>query len=86
MEGVGKCVGVWGVWKSMGSRSEEMCLGCGRSVKRVLGWGQCEGRWGRRGSEGRNVGQLREQASVGRVVSQYWTPTLLTHPPPDPTP
>ena len=62
-EGVGRCVGVWEVVWGMGSRCVEVCLGCGeicwgvgRGVEKVLGWGQCEGRWWVQGRVGAGKG------------------------------
>ena len=92
MEGVGKCVGMWG-------EIRESVRRCVRVVESVLGWGQSvvcwvgvgKGEVGCRKVWGEMWDNLGKQGSVGRrVVSRSGTPTLLISTPrpqlPDPNP
>ena len=80
--GVGSVLGCAKVWGGVGNGGRcvevslgcgEMCLGCGERCGKGVGVGSM---WGVRGSVGRNLG---ERENMGRrVVSRFWTPTLLT--------
>ena len=103
MEGVGKCIGVWGEVRESVLGVWEVCWGVrkygvvwgmgvdvwkcvwgvakcvwdvGKGVERVLGWGQsggCEEVWEEIWDN------LGERENMGRrVVSRFWTSTLLT--------